>query len=295
MKKIRSHPALFLALVFAVPVGAQHPWQVPVQRDPEAVRRIVGEAGRREPGRDLRIVWVWDVDKGHAPGFHEHVKVRDLFAGLLSRVPRVTVDPAHRFPSPEQWAGADLVVFYLQMQAMTPGQFELMDRYLARGGGLVAIHSAFIQGPVGPQVAERFGLAWDRGKTRWGVLPIPSKVLEPRAHGILAGFPRDLLLVDEHYWNLGGMRDQLTVLASSQAGPEKASKGPPGPAELDGRDWPLFWTKEMGKGRVFGSIPGHNFFTFNDPYYRIILLRAMAWTMRVSFDPFKPLVPVAAP
>jgi hypothetical protein len=41
---------------------------------------------------------------------------------------------------------------------------------------------------------------------------------------------------------------------------------------------------------VFGSIPGHNFFTFNDPYFRIILLRAMAWTMRESFDPFKPLV-----
>tara|TARA_A100001037_G_C14994745_1_gene564262 strand:- start:713 stop:847 length:135 start_codon:yes stop_codon:yes gene_type:complete len=30
--------------------------------------------------------------------------------------------------------------------------------------------------------------------------------------------------------------------------------------------------------------------TFNDPHYRIILLRGMAWAMRTSFDPFKPLV-----
>ena len=27
-----------------------------------------------------------------------------------------------------------------------------------------------------------------------------------------------------------------------------------------------------------------------DPYFRIILLRAMAWAMQESFDPFKPLV-----
>ena len=41
---------------------------------------------------------------------------------------------------------------------------------------------------------------------------------------------------------------------------------------------------------MFGSIPGHNLFTFKDPYYRIILLRGMAWTLGESFDPFKPLV-----
>ena len=50
------------------------------------------------------------------------------------------------------------------------------------------------------------------------------------------------------------------------------------------------WTTEVGRGRVFVSGVGHNYFTFNDPYFRIILLRAMAWTMNESFDPFKPLV-----
>ncbi len=38
------------------------------------------------------------------------------------------------------------------------------------------------------------------------------------------------------------------------------------------------------------TLAGHNFFAFNDPYFRIIPLRAMAWTMNESFDPFKPLV-----
>jgi type 1 glutamine amidotransferase len=52
----------------------------------------------------------------------------------------------------------------------------------------------------------------------------------------------------------------------------------------------VVWTHEQGKGRVFGTILGHNYFTFNDPYFRIMLLRGMAWTLRESFDPFKPLV-----
>jgi|TARA_B100001964_G_scaffold124682_1_gene138080 hypothetical protein len=38
------------------------------------------------------------------------------------------------------------------------------------------------------------------------------------------------------------------------------------------------------------TLAGHNFFAFNDPYFLIILLRAMAWTMNESSDPFKPLV-----
>jgi type 1 glutamine amidotransferase len=51
------------------------------------------------------------------------------------------------------------------------------------------------------------------------------------------------------------------------------------------------WTKEVGRGRVFVTGAGYRYYsTFNDPYFRIIPLRAMAWTMHESFDPFQPLV-----
>ena len=168
---------------------AQHPWQQPVSRALAAVERILGEGEQKSLSRDLRIIWVWDFDKNHAPGFHEHVKARDLMSELLGRIPGVTVESAHRFPSAEQWKRADLVVFYLQMQAMSPKQFGQMDAYLKRGGGIVAIHSAFIQGAVGSEVSKRFGLAWSRGKTKWGVLPMPSSVEKKRVHGIFDGFP----------------------------------------------------------------------------------------------------------
>jgi outer membrane protein assembly factor BamB len=282
--------AVFLLLLCPLVAKAQHTWQKPVVRELSEVERIIGQVKQTKPSRDLRIIWVWDFDKNHAPGFHEYVKARDLCSGLLKRVPRVTVESAHQFPSAKQWEAADLVVFYLQMQAMKPSQFASMDAFLQRGGGLVAIHGAFIQGPIGVEVAKRFGLAWKPGKTRWGVLPIPSSVAASRPHGIFNGFSDKLTLGDEHYWGLDGKTNELTVLATSQAGPPKGSKGPPKANQLDGKQWPLFWTKEIGKGRVFGSIPGHNLFTFNDPFYRTILFRGMAWAMRESFDPFKPLV-----
>jgi type 1 glutamine amidotransferase len=270
--------------------SGQHPWQTPPERNREDVEQILGVWERTEPTRDLRIVWVWGVDRNHAEGFHEYVKVRDKFVALLKRVPRVTVETAEQYPSAQQWQTADLVVFYVQLETLKQQDFALMDALLSRGGGLIAIHAAFIQQPSGEELAARFGLAWNRNITQWGVLPIPAKIDTAAAHGIFDRFPTDLDLVDEHYWKLTGSLDEITVLATAQAGPVRASKGPPAPEQLDGKRWPLFWTKEIGTGRVFGSIPGHNLFTFDDPYFRIILLRAMAWTMRQPMDPFKPLV-----
>jgi len=277
-----------LLLTIASTSSAQFPWQKPPPRSNKAVADILGPTTEKEPSRDLNVVWVWGIDRTHAEGTHEFVKAKDLFVGLLKAVPRVTVDTARLFPAKSQWEKADLVVFYAQLQPLKKQDFDLMDGYLRRGGGLIVIHAAMISS--GDEVAQRFGLAWDRKATRWGVLPIPSKVNTEIDHEIFRGFPESIELVDELYWNLGGDLNEITVLATSQAGPPFASKGPPTSDQLDGKSWPLFWTKQIGKGQVFGSIPGHNLFTFNDAYFRIILLRAMAWAMNESFDPFKPLV-----
>ena len=56
------------------------------------------------------------------------------------------------------------------------------------------------------------------------------------------------------------------------------------------REQPLFWTTEPGKGRVFVSIPGHYAWTFDDPLFRVVLLRAIAWTAREPVDRFNELV-----
>lgn len=289
--------AVFLSLFTAGAVYGQHPWQEPPHRDPAEIARIIGPIEQREPSRDLNIVWVWGVDKNHDRGAHEYAWVMDRFVNtLLPAVPRVTTVPAMYFPTEEQWKRADLVVFYLQSrEAWGKKHYDLIKAFQARGGGLIFLHLALLQFP-GDALEECIGLSYGtqtspNGPSGWGVLPTPVKLTKAaRESPLFEGFPREIDLVDEHYWNLSGDPNTITTMVTSPAGPSGPSTGPPEPEELDGKEWPLMWTKVTGRGRVFASGPGHNYFTFNDPYFRIILLRAMAWTMNESFDPFKPLV-----
>ena len=40
---------------------------------------------------------------------------------------------------------------------------------------------------------------------------------------------------------------------------------------------PMIWIFQPGKGRVFCSILGHYYATFDDPLFRAVLLRGIAW------------------
>lgn len=82
-------------------------------------------------------------------------------------------------------------------------------------------------------------------------------------------------LHDESYWQLAGDPKRITLLGSGSE---------------DGKAQPLFWTIEPGKGRVFVSIPGHFAWTFDDPLFRILLLRGIAWTAKEPVDRFNDLV-----
>lgn len=41
---------------------------------------------------------------------------------------------------------------------------------------------------------------------------------------------------------------------------------------------PIFWTYEPGRGRVFGCVLGHYTWTFDDPWFRLLVLRGLAWS-----------------
>jgi type 1 glutamine amidotransferase len=86
-------------------------------------------------------------------------------------------------------------------------------------------------------------------------------------------------LHDESYWNLRGNVTNITLLASGQE---------------DGAMQPLMWCKDVGQGRVFVSIPGHYSWTFDDPLFRIVLLRGIAWSAKEPVDRFNDLVPLGA-
>lgn len=292
--RYRTAFTVVLLLTISSTSIAQFPWQKPLTRSKKAVAEIVGPTTEKEPSRDLNIVWVWGIDKLHEKGTHEYAWVMDDYVNsLLPQVQRVTVTASMYFPKKELWEKADLVVFYLWSRE--EWDYDLIDAYQNRGGGLIFIHMALMQGS-GEELAKRIGMAWDHrnGATKWGVLPTPVTLTDTVLESpIFKGFPKQFDLADEFYWHLRGEAAGITTLVTSPAGPTIANKalaGPPKIEDLDGKEWPVMWTKEVGRGKIFVTVAGHNYFTFNDPYFRIILLRAMAWAMNESFDPFKPLV-----
>ena len=60
----------------------------------------------------------------------------------------------------------------------------------------------------------------------------------------------------------------------------------------EGQPQPQAWVRDQGKGRVFVCITGHFTWTFDDPLYRILLLRGMAWSAHQPLDRFNELVTV---
>jgi type 1 glutamine amidotransferase len=136
-----------------------------------------------------------------------------------------------------------------------------MDAYLERGGGLVYLHYAVDGRAAVEALSERIGLAWRGGTSRFRHGPLELTFADPK-HPITQGFDK-VRFVDESYWQLTGDPKRVHILASGVE---------------DGQPRPLLWTHEKGKGRVFVSILGHYTWTLDDPLFRILVLRGMAWT-----------------
>jgi Trehalose utilisation len=62
----------------------------------------------------------------------------------------------------------------------------------------------------------------------------------------------------------------------------------------EGTAQPLVWTRRHGKGRVFVSIPGHYSWTFDDPLFRLLVLRGLCWTAEEPVDRLSELITIGA-
>ncbi|MSU36280.1 MAG: hypothetical protein EXS36_14525 [Pedosphaera sp.] len=202
----------------------------------------------------------------HGPGQHDYPAWQKKWARLFATLDaRLTVETAWEWPSDNQFQTADTLVFYFWNHDWSVARFEVMDRFQARGGGLVLLHAAVIADRDPEALAERIGLSAQPGRTGYRHMPIKLR-LRPKDHPLLVGLPESIPLLDEPYWPLVGDPGKVTVL---------------GKADVDGGDRPLIWTFERGRGRVFASIPGHYNWTLDDSIWRILCLRGIAWTARL--------------
>jgi putative heme-binding domain-containing protein len=247
----------------------------PPRRRSELESVLKGGAKVEKPRR-LRIVLAAGP-KDHGPGEHDYPLWLKRWSTLFATDSSVAVETAEGWPSSKQFETADVVAFYSNNPAWEAAKARELDRYLERGGGLVLIHYAVDGHQAVDALATRIGLAWQGGKSsfRHGPLVID---FSGSKHPIARGFEK-LHVVDESYWNLVGDPSRIEVM---------------GTAVEEGQPRPLFWTRQAGKGRVFVSIPGHYSWTFDDPLFRLILLRGMAWSAGESVDRFNELTTLGA-
>src|SRR5262249_15022085 len=171
---------------------------------------------------------------------------------------------------------ADVIVFYSANPGWTAEKGKQLDAFLARGGGLVYLHWAVNGHKDAAALAQRIGMAWGAGaRFRHEALELTFPDAELP---ITRGFTKTSV-VDESYWGLLPGPGKVHVL---------------GTAVEDGQPRPLLWARTQGKGRVFVSILGHYTWTFDDPLFRILVLRGIAWAAGEPADRLLDLATVRA-
>jgi putative heme-binding domain-containing protein len=236
-------------------------------------------AGAPEPpakSRPLHIVLV-SGPKDHGPGEHDYPAWQTVWQRLLSAAADTKVTTANDWPSADDLKAADALVFY-QQGKWTPERARDIDAFLARGGGLSYIHYAVDGGSDAPGFAQRIGLAWQGGASKFRHGPLDLDFAPSADHPIARNFSK-VHFHDESYWNLTGDAKRIRLLATGVE---------------EGQPQPLFWTMEPAKGRVFVSILGHYAWSFDDPLFRVLLLRGIAWSAGEPVDRFNELVPLGA-
>jgi len=262
-----------------------------------AATAVIASAAEKPKNEKLQVVLLAD-EKDHGPagnGLHDYPLWQKRWALLLGGekaseekqvnlvgppeedrdyrqgMPSVKVTTAWHWPSEEQFQTADVIVAYCYLE-WTDERLAKVRRYLEGGGGLVLIHSATWTRPKPwcGEVAEVIGVGGFK-LFRHGAVKLDT--VAPK-HPICAGLPETIILEnDETYWPPSPIMEGVTVLATSVE--DKAKRGStPRSAQ------PMFWCYELGEGRVFGCVPGHSAQTFDDPMFRKLLLRGIAWTVR---------------
>jgi putative heme-binding domain-containing protein len=255
------------------PIEAANP---PPPRSRTEIDALLSEANRQSTigNRQFQIV-LCAGPKDHGPGEHDYPLWQKRWEKLLPLADGVTVGTAMNWPSAEQLKTADVIAFFSNNPGWNSARAKELDTFLARGGGLVYLHYAVDGQKDVEALAQRIGLAWRGGasKFRHGALDLK---LHP--HPLAAGISK-LDFIDESYWQLVGNTKDIDLLASGVE---------------DGAPQPLIWTRTQGKGGVFVCILGHYNWTFDDPLFRLLILRGICWAGGQPIDRLAELATIGA-
>jgi type 1 glutamine amidotransferase len=201
------------------------------------------------------------------PG-HKWQETTPVLKKLLEARGDITVDVAEeltvlRTEKPFQYQV--LVLHFKNYDPDVPGRegLKTLERFVQQGGGLVLVHfacGAFQE--FKQDFVKLVGRVWDpqlRGHDPYGTFRV--RIVD-REHPITRGL-QDFDTVDELYTCLAG-DIPIHVLAVARS-------------KVDGKDYPMAFVLQVGKGRVFHCVLGHDVKAFQSEGLQTLYRQACLW------------------
>lgn len=243
------------------PITRTNPGPPPARTMAE-VRQYLPQAALKPQSRKPLRILLSAGKKDHGLNEHDYPLWLSRWSRLLRLADNVSIATCNGFPTREELASADVIVFNSKNSGWDLKAAVLLDEYQRRGGGTVYLHWG-IEGHANPdELAERIGLAFSKSAYRHGEMNL---VFASEPHPIIAGFKEPLRFIDETYWKLHGDSKRLRILGTSIEENEPR---------------PQLWVKETASARTVGCIPGHYTWTFDDPLYRLLVMRSICWAAK---------------
>ena len=224
--------------------------------------------------------------KTHAVGQHDYPQFLADWSKVLTDRGAI-VDGSLHFPTAAELENIDVMVTYKgdaggTNQSPPPEEKAVLEAFLKRGGGLVALHDTICA--ADPEwFSTIYGGAKKHGQTNFTLeAPVAYKITDT-AHPIMKGMT-DFTITDESFFLMTWSKSpEIHVLATAAQAPTQSA------GTHAGEVVPQMWTYERtipgGQPyRAFVWMQGHNYINISHEQVQPMLLRAIAWAGKAPID-----------
>lgn len=226
--------------------------------------------------------------KTHGEGQHDYPQFVADWSKILQERGAI-IDGGLHFPTAAELTDVDVIVSYRGDSGyMTADEKAVLESYLKRGGGLVALHDTICA--EDPEwFSTIYGGAKKHGEVNYTLeADVPYTIVD-KTNPIMQGMS-DFTINDEAFFLMTWAKSpQIKVLANAKIADTPSARAGTGHV---GEMVPQIWTYERtiqapGGGqpyRAFVWMQGHTYANINLPHTRDMLLRAIAWAGKRPID-----------